>query len=74
MIPELCPFCKEQAEFRSVGDRVEMDCRYCLIEVSFYGTAVAMECQNPTATLEDIRSWMRRGVNRPVVTSVDMRR
>lgn len=27
MIPELCPFCKEPAEFRPVGDELEMDCR-----------------------------------------------
>ena len=74
MTPELCPFCKQPTEFRPVGDDFEMDCRNCLIEVTFHGTAAAMECQNPFATLQDIRSWMRRGVSRPVVTSVDMRR
>jgi hypothetical protein len=75
MIPELCPFCKQPADFRPVsGDDFEMDCRHCIIEVTFNGTAAAMECQNPGRTLEYIRDLMRRGVSRPVVTSVDMRR
>jgi hypothetical protein len=73
-MPENCPFCKESAEFRPVGDDFEMDCRDCLIAVTFDATAAAMECQNPAATLEHIRKQMRLGVSRPVVTSVDMRR
>jgi hypothetical protein len=51
-----------------------MDCRNCLIEVTFTGTASMMDCQNPEHTLAYIRDWMRRGVTRPVVTSNDMRR
>jgi hypothetical protein len=74
MIPELCPFCKQPAEFRPVGDGVEMHCRSCFIEVTFNGTAAAMECQSPEKTLEGIRVMMRRGVSRPVVTSADMQR
>jgi hypothetical protein len=75
MIPELCPFCKQPAEFRAAGsDELDMDCRNCFIEVRFVDTAATMECQNPANTLEYIRGWMRLGVSRPVVTSVDMRR
>ena len=74
MTPELCPFCKQPAEFRPVGEELEMDCRNCLIEVTFTGTASMMECQNPEQAVAYIRDWMRRGVSRPVVTSTDMRR
>jgi hypothetical protein len=74
-MPENCPFCKQPAAFRSPGgDELDMDCRNCLIEITFVDTAEAMECQNPVNTLEYIWYWMRRGVSRPVVTSVDMRR
>jgi hypothetical protein len=63
------------AEFRSVGsDDVEMDCRTCLIEVTFTGAAASVECESPERTLEYIRGLMRLGIERPVVASVDMRR
>jgi hypothetical protein len=73
VIPELCPFCKQPAEFRNAGrGDIDMDCRNCLIEVTFTRPAAAMECQNSANTLEYIRGWMRLGVSRPVVTSADM--
>jgi hypothetical protein len=75
MMPENCPFCKKPAKFRTAGnDDFEMDCRACLIEVTFTGTAATMECQNPERTLEYIWDLMRQGLSRPLVTSMDMRR
>jgi hypothetical protein len=51
-MPENCPFCKQPAEFRATGsDDVEMDCRNCLIEVTFVETSGAYECRNPGNTL-----------------------
>jgi hypothetical protein len=76
VMPEKCPFCKHSAAFREADrDELDMDCRNCLIEVTFVDTATAaMQCQNPANALEYIRDWMRRGVSRPVVTSVVMQR
>ena len=75
LMPENCPFCKQPTEFRNAGrGDIEMDCRNCLIEVTFARPAAAMECESPERTLEYIRGLMLLGIKRPVVTSVDMRR
>lgn len=74
-MPELCPFCKQLGDFRAVASHVvDMDCRHCLIQVRFIGTAADMHCRNPVKVLKYIRDKVQGGVDRPLVTSVDMRR